>query len=356
MGYGVSKKMLPLIVLRVLMENANENHMLSMKQMIHYVREYYEPYNEEGLAKLISANIKQLNVFFEDTHFSLDGVNELHIEVVSVRNEEESRGYIYKYYLSGNLFSDNDIRLLCDSILFSPGIGEQEATTLIRKVRKLSSKHFGDCFEYVKYTDMVKRTDNDHLFSTVELIGYALKCRRMVTFQYRRNGELRDKKTTVSPFHLVISAGRYYVLCNKIETETISPYRLDRMENVTVEDKMPARKLETLRDVQQPFYLRQYMEEHPRMSFDKTISVTMLVSPEIMEAVNTEFCVKAAWWIPEKTKYRVRIISTKNAICNWVINVTDQIVIESSSDKSIFDVLCNRATSIMNVYRLQAEM
>lgn len=33
MGYGVSKKMLPLIVLRVLMENANENHMLSMKQM-----------------------------------------------------------------------------------------------------------------------------------------------------------------------------------------------------------------------------------------------------------------------------------------------------------------------------------
>lgn len=131
---------------------------------------------------------------------------------------------------------------------------------------------------------------------------------------------------------------------------------LDRMENVTVEDKMPARKLETLRDVQQPFYLRQYMEEHPRMSFDKTISVTMLVSPEIMEAVRTEFCVKAAWWIPEKTKYRVRIVSTKNAICNWVINVTDHIIIESSSDKSIFDVLCNRATSIMNVYRLQAEM
>ena len=219
MGYGVSKKMLPLIVLRVLMENANENHMLSMKQMMHYVREYYEPYNEEGLAKLISANIKQLNMFFEDTHFSLDGVNELHIEVVSVRNEEESRGYIYKYYLSGNLFSDNDVRLLSDSILFSPGIGEQEATTLLRKVRKLSSKHFGDCFEYVKYTDMVKRTDNDHLFSTVELIGCALKSRRMVTFQYRRNGVLRDKKTTVSPFHLVISAGRYYVLCNKMETE-----------------------------------------------------------------------------------------------------------------------------------------
>lgn len=54
--------------------------------------------------------------------------------------------------------------------------------------------------------------------------------------------------------------------------------------------------------------------------------------------------------------YRVRITSTKNAICNWVINVMDHIIIESSSDKSIFDVLYHRATSIMNVYQLQVEM
>ncbi len=32
------------------------------------------------------------------------------------------------------------------------------------------------------------------------------------------------------------------------------------------------------------------------------------------------------------------------------------IIIESSPDNSIFDVLCRCATSIMNVYRLQAEM
>lgn len=352
MGYGVSKKMLPLIILRVLWENANEKKMLSMKQMIYYVKEYYEPENENGLAKLISANIKQMNMFFEDTHFSLDGVNEMHIETVSARNEEESRGYIYLYYLTGALFTDNEVRLLCDSILFSPGIGENEATGLLRKVRKLSSKHFGDSFEYVKYSDMVKRTNNEQLFFTVEMIGLALKMRRKISFHYRRNGVLRDHATTVSPFHLVISAGRYYMLCNKDETETVSPYRLDRIENIRIENHLPARKIETLQEVEQPFYLKQYMEEHPRMSFDKTISVTMLVSDRIIEAVKTEFCVKSMSWISAEEKYRVRVISTKTAVCNWVINVTDQIIIESSSDESIFEVLRERAMSIMEEYQL----
>ncbi len=328
MGYGVSKKMLPLIILRVLWENANEKKMLSMKQMIYYVKEYYEPENESGLAKLISANIKQMNMFFEDTHFSLDGVNEMRIETVSARNEEESRGYIYLYYLTGALFTDNEVRLLCDSILFSPGIGENEASGLLRKVRKLSSKHFGDSFEYVKYSDMIKRTNNEQLFFTVEMIGLALKMRRKISFRYRRNGVLRDHATTVSP------------------------YRLDRIENIRIENHLPARKIETLREVQQPFYLKQYMEEHPRMSFDKTISVTMLVSDRIIEAVKTEFCVKSMSWISAEEKYRVRVISTKTAVCNWVINVTNQIIIESSSDESIFEVLRERAMSIMEEYRV----
>ena len=60
-------------------------------------------------------------------------------------------------------------------LLFLKVIGENEATRLLRKVRKLSGKHFGDSFEYVKYSDMIKRTNNEQLFFTVEMIGLALK-------------------------------------------------------------------------------------------------------------------------------------------------------------------------------------
>lgn len=88
------------------------------------------------------------------------------------------------------------------------------------------------------------------------------------------------------------------------------------------------------------------------MSFENTISVTMLVSFGMMEAVRTEFRVNSMIWISDEEKYRVRITSTKTAICNWVINVTDQIIIESSSDETIFDVLRERARNIMEGYRV----
>ena len=175
---------------------------------------------------------------------------------------------------------------------------------------------------------------------------------RKISFYYRRNGVLRDHATTVSPFHLVISAGRYYMLYNKDETENVSPYRLDRIENIRIENHLPARKIKTLQEVGQPFYLKQYMKEHPRMSFENTISVTMLVSFGMMEAVRTEFRVNSMIWISDEEKYRVRITSTKTAICNWVINVTDQIIIESSSDETIFDVLRERVRNIMEGYRV----
>lgn len=67
-------------------------------------------------------------------------------------------------------------------LLFLKVIGENEATRLLRKVRKLSGKHFGDSFEYVKYSDMIKRTNNEQLFFTVEMIGLALKMRRKISF------------------------------------------------------------------------------------------------------------------------------------------------------------------------------
>ena len=90
-------------------------------------------------------------------------------------------------------------------LLFLKVIGENEATRLLRKVRKLSGKHFGDSFEYVKYSDMIKRTNNEQLFFTVEMIGLALKMRRKISFYYRRNGVLRENATTVSPFHIFFS-------------------------------------------------------------------------------------------------------------------------------------------------------
>jgi len=49
--------------------------------------------------------------------------------------------------------------------------------------------------------------------------------------------------------------------------------------------------------------------------------------------------------------FRMRIVSTKTAICNWIINLTEYIRIETTSDPSIIELLCYRARCIIELYQ-----
>ena len=65
-----------------------------------------------ALRKLVSSNIRQLNVFFRDTEWKMDGETELQICEKTVANPEQSGGYIKVYCLNSRLFSDTEIRIL----------------------------------------------------------------------------------------------------------------------------------------------------------------------------------------------------------------------------------------------------
>ena len=327
--------------------------MISLEEICRRLEQVFEPakkhMSERAMQKLVTSNIKQLNDFFEDTGWSLDGENTVFIAEQTIANPNAAGGYIKTYCLLGRMFSETEIRLLCDSILFSPGIDQKSSRQIITKLRGCISKYFGDWFEYVKYVDVIRRTNNERLFEYLIMIGSAMKKKRKISFFYKKNGTKSEKEYIVSPYYLVISSGKYYLLCNKDGKESVAPYRLDRMEEVVVKKGAPIRKIETLQEVNGPFDLKQFMVEHPRMTFEKPVNVTLLVSERMIEAVETEFYVLSKHKV-EPTQYRVRISSTKTSICNWIINVTDQIKIESASDHSIIDLLCERARLIIEVY------
>lgn len=357
MGVTANKKMLPMILLRVLWEHADESHGMTMEQICYYVNEYFEASykTERGLEKLISKNIKQLNDFFEDTNWKLRDDEPLEIVCECTPNANRERGYLKKYYIKGRLFSDTELRLLCDGVLFSKGIEEKQANGIIRKLQKLSSKYFGKTFEMIRYTDVVKRTDNEMLFRMLKVIGAAIKKKRKVSFLYKKNKKSKGKRTTVSPYYLVISAGHYYLLCNYDGKDDIARYRLDRIEGVQLLKDEVIKRLESLPGVPYPFRLREYMEEHPRMSFEKPVDVTLSVEEHMLDAVEEEFRLVGEPMILDG-KYMVRIRSSKSSICNWIINVTEYIRIEYVSDLSVIDLLCTRARHILEQYDTTAKI
>lgn len=196
MGVTANKKMLPMILLRVLWEHADANHGITMEQICYYVSEYFEAsyQTDRGLEKLISKNIKQLNDFFEETNWCMKENEPMEIVCESAPNLLKERGYIKKYYIKGRLFSDTELRLLCDGVLFSKGIAGKQAGGMIKKLKKLSSKYFGKTFELIRYTDVVKRTNNEMLFRILHILGNAILKKRKVSFYIKGRNVQKERK------------------------------------------------------------------------------------------------------------------------------------------------------------------
>lgn len=67
MGRTTSKKMIPLLLLRILWIHADKDHMISMEYICDRLEDEFESERRMGrpaLRKLVSSNIRQLNLFF----------------------------------------------------------------------------------------------------------------------------------------------------------------------------------------------------------------------------------------------------------------------------------------------------
>lgn len=117
-----SKKMIPLLLLKILWNHTDTSHSITMEYICNRLEEYFEPAAKEmsrcALRKLVSSNIKQLNLLYEETDGSLDGECIVFIHEETIANPECSSGYMKVYYLEGKNFSDAVFYSLCDFILF----------------------------------------------------------------------------------------------------------------------------------------------------------------------------------------------------------------------------------------------
>ena len=94
------------------------------------------------------------------------------------------------YYISRD-FTDGELRLLIDSILFSKHIANNQKKDLINKLERLSSKHFDSRVNYISSLPELG-TENQELFLTIETIDEAITSGKQISFNY---GQYRtDKK------------------------------------------------------------------------------------------------------------------------------------------------------------------
>lgn len=161
------KKMIILDILQILKEHTDEDHRISQQQ----IQEYME--SEYGMKidrKTVKRNLSKLLEF----GFPIKYRGSEHENDTIIRRGKNGKDEVILtdwYYV--HEFMNGEIRLLIDNVLFADGLSKRDRLSLIRRLEKLSSKHFHSVISKID-TDIYGQIENREILMTLENIGSAI--------------------------------------------------------------------------------------------------------------------------------------------------------------------------------------
>ena len=259
-----SKKLLIMNILDVLRKYTDADHRLSQREIVDILRREYEMKADR---KAVRRNILDLIDFGYEIEFS----ESLRMMPNTKTGKLEETYILSDFYLVRE-FTDAELRLLIDSLLFSKHIPYSQCKELVEKLEGLSNKYFQ---AHVRHIHTMPETlpQNPQLFLAIETLDEAITKGRKVSFTYleygtdkkqhhrcRSDGSVR--KYVVSPYQMAAKEGKYYLICNYDKYNDISNYRIDRIADVKVLDD-PVKPFEKLDGAENSrLDLAKYMAEH----------------------------------------------------------------------------------------------
>ena len=209
-----NQKLKILYLYRMLMEETDERHPISVKEMIARLA-----------AQGISAERKSIYADLEDLR--LFGVD-------IIRTEGATCGY----FVGERAFEAPEVRLLVDAVQSSRFLTAKKSAALIKKLQTLTSTYEAkDLSQNVFVADRIKAM-NESVYLTLDAVGLAISKKKKVRFRYfewdahgqktfRRGGAFY----TVSPFFLIWDDENYYLVALEENGER-RHFRVDKMTAV----------------------------------------------------------------------------------------------------------------------------
>ncbi len=262
-----TKKMLIMDILEILKKYTDADHRLSQKDICEILKSEYSMKVDR---KSVKRNISKLLEEGYDIEYSES------LRTVKSKdgngNEIQEDTYIMSDFYLNREFSDSELRLLIDGLLFSKHIPYSQCKRLVEKLEGLSNIYFKSRIKHIA-TFPQNSSDNKQLFYNIEILDEAITKKRKVSFKYleygadkkihrRKRPDGTDRDYTVNPYQMAAKEGKYYLICNYDKYDDISNYRLDRICDIKMLDESakPFESLPLSNGV--PLDLHKYMTEH----------------------------------------------------------------------------------------------
>ena len=184
-----NQKLKILYLLKVLLENTDEEHDITMQQIINYL----EGYDVTAERKSLYDDMEKLRDFGYDIIMTQYGKS-------------------FHYKIGSRDFELAELKLLVDSVQSARFLSEKKSAALIRKLESLASRHEASKLHRQVYVSGRVKSMNESIIYNVDSIHSAIGADRKISFRYfnwnpQKQPELRHggERYVISPWALTWS-------------------------------------------------------------------------------------------------------------------------------------------------------
>jgi len=266
MANAPNQKLKQLYLMKILMEQTDEEHPMSVKDLIDHLLLYG-----------ISAERKSL-------YSDIERLTDFGINVVSQKTNTVG------YFVGDRQFELAELKLMVDAVQSCRFIPVKKSAELIKKIASLGSVHQAKQLNRQVFVDGQPKTINDSVLYNVDAIHAAINERKKISFKYfdynakkrrvyRKNGELYIQ----TPVALCWKDDSYYLIAYSAKHDGFAHYRVDRMNDTNVLD-------EPRDDIgKDRFDVAAYTKRIFGMYNGELVRATLLFDPSLMNVVLDRF-------------------------------------------------------------------
>lgn len=307
----IKAKLRPFYVAKMLYEQTDEEHYLTIAQIIDQLEEQYDISTSR---RTVSDDIKALQEF---------GVE------IEVEQSTQNR-----YYLIGRRFDLPELKALIDAVESARFIPKVKSSALVAKLSSLASPF--NASKLVRNVDVENRikADNEKIYYIMEALNDAINDKKKVSFQYytyNRNKERIAKHDgevyVFSPYKMIWNGDYYYAVGYSEKHGSIGSFRVDRI--VTT----PQILLEEQHEPSCDFDLNVYLNSMFRMYNGVRKQVELICDNDLMDAIIDKFGKDVDVSAYDENSFKVDVTtSVGNVFYSWVFGFGGRVYINSPDD------------------------
>ena len=312
------KKVIILYILQILREYTDSSHTMTQQQIVEKLRSEY------GMAvnrTTVKRNVEDLIHAGHDIQYT--EVVRSHVDR-KTGTKEESLIYTDLYYQHD--FTESELHMLIDGLLFSRSVPHKQRKQLIDKLGKLSSAYFNQRMNHM-HCMSADSPQNKELFYTIEVLDEAISAGKQVELTYGYygtdfklhpglNADGSEKRQVINPYQMVASEGRYYLICNHDAYDNAANYRIDRIMNIALLDTpvKPKNRVEGLED---GLKLQEYVYQNLNMFTGKAENAEFVIPKSAVSLVIDFFGKHVSFREQEDGNISCRLTASREAMRHW---------------------------------------